>query len=131
MMDEKRMDAATMVENGSENTAAGALAVVEEAVDNELILRLKKPYTFGGKTYTAVDLSSLEDATGADLAAVERSLKKRGIVDPLMEMSTALAAAMASRMCGLPEEFFLSLPIYEMVKVKTTVSGFLYGGGED
>ena len=78
-----------------------------------------------------MDLSSLEDATGADLAAVERSLKKRGIVDPLMEMSTALAAAMASRMCGLPEEFFLSLPIYEMVKVKTTVSGFLYGGGED
>lgn len=130
MMDEKRMNADMMVENDGENTA-GALAVVEEAVDNELILRLKKPYTFGGKTYTAVDLSPLEDATGADLAAVERSLKKRGIVDPLMEMSTALAAAMASRMCGLPEEFFLSLPIYEMVKVKTTVSGFLYGGGED
>ena len=130
MMDEKRMNADMMVENDGENTA-GALAVVEEAVDNELLLRLKKPYTFGGKTYTAVDLSPLEDATGADLAVVERSLKKRGIVDPLMEMSTALAAAMASRMCGLPEEFFLSLPIYEMVKVKTTVSGFLYGGGED
>lgn len=130
MMDEKRMNADMMVENDGENTA-GALAVVEEAVDNELFLRLKKPYTFGGKTYTTVDLSPLEDATGADLAAVERSLKKRGIVDPLMEMSTALAAAMASRMCGLPEEFFLSLPIYEMVKVKTTVSGFLYGGGED
>ena len=102
-----------------------------DAAESELVLKLKKPYAFEGQTYTEIDLSGLEAATGNDLAAVERSLKKRGVVDPLMEMSTALAAAMAARVSALPEEFFLGLPLYEMVRVKTTVSGFLYGGGGD
>lgn len=101
------------------------------AADNDLILKLSKPYVFDGQTHTEVDLSGLEDATGADLIAVERSLKKRGIVDPLMEMSSPLAAAMAARMTGKPEEFYTGLPIRDMVRVKTAVSGFLYGGGED
>lgn len=120
MSDEKRIDTALLAEN-EENPA----------VDNNLTLKLSKPYVFDGQTYTEVDLSGLEDATGADLIAVEKSLKKRGIVDPLMEMSSPLAAAMASRMTGKPEEFYTGLPIRDMVKVKTTVSGFLYGGGED
>ena len=121
MSDEKRMDTALLAENG-ENTAAE---------ENALVLRLSKPYVFDGQTFTEVDLSGLEDATGADLIAVERSLKKRGIVDPLMEMSSPLAAAMAARMTGKPEEFYTGLPIRDMVRVKTAVSGFLYGGGED
>lgn len=102
-----------------------------QEAENDLTLKLSKPYVFDGKTYTEVDLSALEDATGADLIAVERSLKKRGIVDPLMEMSSPLAAAMAARMTGKPEEFYTGLPIRDMVRVKTAVSGFLYGGGED
>lgn len=121
MSDEKRMDTALLAEN-DENTAAE---------ENALVLKLSKPYVFDGQTFTEVDLSGLEDATGADLIAVERSLKKRGIVDPLMEMSSPLAAAMASRMTGKPEEFYTGLPIRDMVRVKTAVSGFLYGGGED
>ena len=121
MSDEKRMDTALLAEN-DENTAAE---------ENALVLKLSKPYVFDGQTFTEVDLSSLEDATGADLIAVERSLKKRGIVDPLMEMSSPLAAAMAARMTGKPEEFYTGLPIRDMVRVKTAVSGFLYGGGED
>lgn len=121
MSDEKRMDTALLAEN-DENTAAE---------ENTLVLKLSKPYVFDGQTFTEVDLSGLEDATGADLIAVERSLKKRGIVDPLMEMSAPLAAAMAARMTGKPEEFYTGLPIRDMVRVKTAVSGFLYGGGED
>ncbi len=121
MSDEKRMDTALLAEN-DENTAAE---------ENALVLKLSKPYVFDGQTFTEVDLSGLEDATGADLIAVERSLKKRGIVDPLMEMSSPLAAAMAARMTGKPEEFYTGLPIRDMVRVKTAVSGFLYGGGED
>lgn len=121
MSDEKRMGTALLAEN-DENTAAE---------ENALVLKLSKPYVFDGQTFTEVDLSGLEDATGADLIAVERSLKKRGIVDPLMEMSSPLAAAMAARMTGRPEEFYTQLPIRDMVRVKTAVSGFLYGGGED
>lgn len=120
MSDEKRANIALLDE-----------ADAEQAEENELLLKLSKPYVFDGQTYTEVDLSGLEDATGADLIAVERSLKKRGIVDPLMEMSAPLAAAMASRMTGKPEEFYTGLPIRDMVRVKTAVSGFLYGGGED
>ena len=114
------------------------ILAAEEAVANDaamdgvnLHVKFRKPYHFEGKDYDGVDLSGLEDATANDLVAVERILRKRGVMDPLVEMSPELAALLASRVAGLPEEFFMGLPINEMVKLKTTVSGFLYGGAGD
>lgn len=60
MSDEKRMDTALLAEN-DENTAAE---------ENALVMKLDKPFTFEGQTYTEVDLSGLEDTTAADLQAV-------------------------------------------------------------
>lgn len=110
----------TKVTQGEEN---------EEAVD--LHIKFRKTYRFEGKDYNGVDLTGLEDATANDLIAVERILRKRGVMDPLVEMSPELAALLASRVARLPEEFFMGLPINEMVKLKTTISGFLYGGAGD
>ena len=62
MSDEKRMDTALLAEN-DENTAAE---------ENALVMKLDKPFTFEGQTYTEVDLSGLEDTTAADLQAVGR-----------------------------------------------------------
>ena len=62
MSDEKRMDTAMLAEN-DENTAAE---------ENALVMKLDKPFTFEGQTYTEVDLSGLEDTTAADLQAVGR-----------------------------------------------------------
>ena len=50
MSDEKRMDTALLAEN-DENTAAE---------ENALVMKLDKPFTFEGQTYTEVDLSGLD-----------------------------------------------------------------------
>ena len=67
MSDEKRMDTALLAEN-DENTAAE---------ENAMVMKLDKPFTFEGQTYTEVDLSGLEDTTAADLQAVGRFVTKR------------------------------------------------------
>lgn len=67
MSDEKRMDTALLAEN-DENTAAE---------ENTLVMKLDKPFTFEGQTYTEVDLSGLEDTTAADLQAVGRFVTKK------------------------------------------------------
>ena len=67
MSDEKRMDTALLAEN-DENTAAE---------ENALVMKLDKPFTFEGQTYTEVDLSGLEDTTAADLQAVGRFVTKK------------------------------------------------------
>ena len=67
MSDEKRMDTAMLAEN-DENTAAE---------ENALVMKLDKPFTFEGQTYTEVDLSGLEDTTAADLQAVGRFVTKK------------------------------------------------------
>ena len=67
MSDEKRMDTALLAEN-DENTAAE---------ENALVMKLDKPFTFEGQTYTEVDLSGLEDTTAAGLQAVGRFVRAR------------------------------------------------------
>jgi hypothetical protein len=100
--------------------------------ENDLVLKLSKPYTFEGQTYTEIDLSGLENTTAADLAAVGKLLTRKGNVNPLLEMSLEYAMYMAARVANLPLEFFTRLPSREAMKLKNIVTGFLYGGaGED
>lgn len=104
----------------------------EDKQEESLILKLRKPYTFEGKEYTELDLSGLEDTTAEDLAAVNRVLSKSGVVSPMPEMTQDFCMHMAARVCKLPIEFFKRLPAREAIRLKNTVTGFLYGGdGED
>lgn len=123
MSDEKRMDTALLAEN-DENTAAG---------ENALVMKLDKPFTFEGQTYTEVDLSGLEDTTAADLQAVGRFVtKKNPAANPAtVEMTLEYAQFMAARVAHLPLEFFERLPAKEAIKLKGIVVGFLYGGAGD
>ena len=120
MSDEKRMDTALLAEN-DENTAAE---------ENALVMKLDKPFTFEGQTYTDVDLSGLEDTTAADLQAVDRFVtKKNPAANPAtVEMTLEYAQFMAA---PLPLEFFERLPAKEAIKLKGIVVGFLYGGAGD
>ena len=120
MSDEKRANIALLDE-----------ADAEQAEENELLLKLSKPYVFDGQAYTEVDLSGLEDATGADLIAVNKILNKTGTVSPVPEMSMDFSIYMAARVAKLPVEFFQRLPAREAVRLKNTVTGFLYGGAGD
>ena len=118
MSDEKRMDTALLAEN-DENTAAE---------ENALVMKLDKPFTFEGQTYTEVDLSGLEDTTAADLQAVGRFVtKKNPAANPAtVEMTLEYAQFMAARVAHLPLEFFERLPAKEAIKLKGIVVGFLY-----
>ena len=108
-------------------------ANLPEELDQEesLVFKFAKPYVFEGQTYTEVDLSGLEDTTAADLSAVNKILNKTGTVSPVPEMSMDFSIYMAARVAKLPVEFFQRLPAREAVRLKNTVTGFLYGGAGD
>lgn len=106
----------------------------EDAEPEDLILRFAKPYKFGGQEYTEVDLSGLEDVTAGVLESVGKITAKKnpGMNPALQEMSLTFCTYLAQRVAKLPLEFFTGLPAKEAIKLKTMVTGFLYGGdGED
>lgn len=117
--------------------ALEAQAGAEDGEDTEpedLILRFAKPYKFGGQEYTEVDLSGLEDVTAGVLENVGKIAAKKnpGMNPALQEMSLTFCTCLAQRVAKLPLEFFEKLPAREAIKLKTMVTGFLYGGdGED
>ena len=85
-------------------------AVVETAASNdvkeeqdELVIKLKKPYTFERVEYKEIDLRGLRELTAAD------------------------ATEIAARGASLPIEFFTALPASESMAVKNAVLGFLFG----
>lgn len=106
----------------------------EDTEPEDLILRFSKPYKFGGQEYTEVDLSGLEDVTAGVLESVGKIVSKKapGLNPALLEMSMQFCNYLAQRVAKLPLEFFTGLPAKEAIKLKTMVTGFLYGGdGED
>lgn len=106
----------------------------EAAEPEDLVLRFGKPYKFGGQEYTEVDLSGLEDTTAGVLESVGKIVSKKapGMNPALLEMSLQFCNYLAQRVAKLPLEFFTGLPAKEAIKLKTMVTGFLYGGdGED
>lgn len=106
----------------------------EDTEPEDLVLRFGKPYKFGGQEYTEVDLSGLEDVTAGVLENVGKIVAKKnpGMNPALQEMSLTFCTCLAQRVAKLPLEFFEKLPAREAIKLKTMVTGFLYGGdGED
>ena len=103
-------------------TLAPEVEEPETAEDtNELYIKFAKPYTFGDKTYTGIDLSGLEDVNGAVLKEAGRVVQKlnKGINPATVEMTMEYAVYMAHH-------------VPDLVSVKGAVVGFLYGGdGED
>lgn len=106
----------------------------EDTEPEDLVLRFGKPYKFDGREYTEVDLSGLEDVTAGVLENVGKIAAKKnpGMNPALQEMSLTFCTYLAQRVAKLPLEFFTGLPAKEAIKLKTMVTGFLYGGdGED
>lgn len=132
-MEKDKLDTAERADMEAMEAQAGA----EDGEDTEpedLILRFAKPYKFGGQEYTEVDLSGLEDVTAGVLESVGKITAKKnpGMNPALLEMSMQFCNYLAQRVAKLPLEFFTGLPAKEAIKLKTMVTGFLYGGdGED
>ncbi len=90
-------------------------------------IKFRKPYRFEGKEYTELDLSGMEDLTGADMIAINKLIERAGSSEAGLEMTLEYAFYFAARASKLPVEFFLSLPPNEAARVKSRVINFLYG----
>ena len=135
-MEKNKLDAAERAELEAVQAAQAEIGTEdgENAEPEDLILRFGKPYKFGGMEYTEVDLSGLEDVTAGVLESVGKIVNKKnpGMNPALLEMSLQFCNYLAQRVAKLPLEFFTGLPAKEAIKLKTMVTGFLYGGdGED
>lgn len=97
-----------------------------EVVDNELMLELKKPYEFEGKTYEKIDLRKLENMTTKDLIATNNLMMKKGGYSPTPEMTLDFCCILANRATKIPLEFFYSLSVADAMNLKNKVTNFLY-----
>lgn len=97
-----------------------------EVVENELMLELKKPYEFEGKTYEKIDLRNLEDMTARDLISANNIMMKRGGYSPTPEMTMEFCCVLANRATKIPLEFFYQLSIADAMNLKSKVTDFLY-----
>ena len=132
-MEKNKLDTAERADMEAVEARAGAEGG-EDTEPEDLVLRFGKPYKFGGQEYTEVDLSGLEDVTAGVLENVGKIAAKKnpGMNPALQEMSLTFCTYLAQRVAKLPLEFFEKLPAREAIKLKTMVTGFLYGGdGED
>ena len=110
----------------SEEVKKNEVDVIDDIEDGMYRVTLKKPYVFEGKSYSAIDLSGLQDIRAADMIAVNRLLNRKGNVDFLQEMTLEYALNIAAKATGKPIEFFEQLPPYAAMQIKTRVTGFLY-----
>ena len=106
--------------------AENAASVENEEVD--MVIKFKKPYYFEGKEYTEIDLSGMEDLTGADMIAINKIMSRGSAgINVMPEVSIEYACYFAARAAKQPIEFFTNLPPKELMKVKNRVMGFLFG----
>ena len=122
MKDERNL---TMELEAVDNTASSD---VEENEEVSMLIKFKKPYKFEGKEYTEIDLTCMEDLTGADMIAVNKIMQRTNPgINVMPEVSVEYAFHFAARAAKLPVEFFTNLPPKESMKVKSRVMGFLFG----
>lgn len=118
----------TMMESKAVEDTALDNETAEELEERSMVIKFKKPYRFEGKEYTELDLSGMDDLTGADMIAVNKIMQRSsGGIDVMPEVSVEYAFYFAARAAKLPVEFFTNLPPRESMKVKNRVMGFLFG----
>lgn len=103
-----------------------SLLPAKEEEDDELVIKYRKPYEFEGETFTELDLHGLEDLRGRDLTAIEKAFNKTGISSFVPESTTTYAKIVATKVTGLPAEYFEDLPVGEVEKIKNAVVVFFY-----
>ena len=109
-------------------TQTTELMETETEEDISLVIKLKKPLVFEGKTYEKIDLTPLENITTADLVAVNRLIGSgtfgRTQMNP--EFSLEYACYLAARATQQPVELFMALRPGDGLRVKNRVLSFFY-----
>lgn len=130
MMEEKK----DMFKDQETAVAVSPVKAVPDSIDTEddedesAIIKFKKPYKFEGKEYTEIDLSPLENITGADMIRTSKRLNRTNPgINVLPEITLEYALNIAADILQFPIEFFTGLPGRYAMAVKNRVSSFIFG----
>jgi hypothetical protein len=88
--------------------------------------KFKKPYKYGGKTYTELTFE-WDSLTGKDGLDIEADLAARGVTVVAPEFSSAYQAMMACRACtvSIDYEAFAQMPLSTFNQIKRHARTFL------
>lgn len=110
-----------------ENEKTEVLDSSGEVISGKYEIKLSAPYTFEGTEYKAVNLSRMQEMTAEDMVTINRRMTRRGNADFMPETTLEYALEVASVASELPIEFFRGLPMKDALKVKTSITGFMWG----
>ncbi len=91
-----------------------------ETVDH--IMPLEKKRAYKGKDYKEIDLNGVADLNSLNESEAENRMARAGFVVTENSTNYLYACVIASMATGLPEDFFTSLPLYEVIKLKNSVN---------
>lgn len=95
---------------------------VELRTENH-VMRLEKPCYYKGKEYTEIDLNGVADLNTLHESEAENRMVRAGFVIVTDNSTNYLyCCVIASMATGIPEEFFTSLPLNEVLKLKGAVN---------
>lgn len=91
---------------------------------------LSKPYTYQGtedesicgKTYTAVDFAGMAAMNALNESKAENRVAAQGFLTSSANTNYWYMCSMASMATGLPEDFFIKLPMAEILRIKNMVN---------
>ena len=86
------------------------------------VMRLEKPYAYKGETYESVDLNGLAELNSMNESAAENKMALAGFPIGDTSNNTLYACLLAGMATGLSEDFFLGLPLCEVIKLRKAVN---------
>lgn len=94
--------------------------------EESLVVEFNKPFKWEDKEYTSIDLSGLDQLSGRQLGEIYKEFGKLGVVAPIPTQNPDFAALTASKVTGLPIEFFKDLPGRELFRISNKVFGYFF-----
>jgi len=86
------------------------------------VMQLGKPRSYKGKEYREIDLNGVADLNTLNESEAENRMAREGFAVTENGTNYLYACVIASMATGIPEDFFTSLPLYELLKLKNAVN---------
>lgn len=92
------------------------------------VMRLTQPRHYEGKEYRDIDLNGIADLNTLNESEAENRMTREGFVVTENSTNYLYACIIASMATGIPEQFFTSLPLHEVLKLKNAVNDASFFG---
>ena len=106
----------------AEDKITAAETANEGTKKSENIVELARPYGFEGKEYRDIDLNGVADLNTLNESEAENRMAREGFVVTENSTNYLYSCVIAAMATGIPEEFFTTLPLYELLKLKNAVN---------